>query len=171
MGRAGNDVIRGKTNDDIERGGDGNDTFLQGAADDGADRVDGEGGVDTAQYGSRTGALTVTLNGAANDGLAGEGDNILPTVENVTGGSGADTFLGNPASIANRLQGGAGADRLSGGGGGDVLVGQAGPDRLFGQDGGDALNLVDGFGHDRGDGGANTDSATQDPGDIVTNVP
>ena len=60
---------------------------------------------------------------------------------------------------------------MSGGGGGDVLIGQSGPDRLFGQDGNDNLNLVDGVGHDRGDGGPDTDIATSDPGDIVTNVP
>ena len=113
----------------------------------------------------------MTLNAVANDGLAGEGDTVLPTVENVNGGSGDDTILAGPAAVANRLRGGGGADTLGGGGGGDNLIGQSGADRLFGHDGADALNLVDGVGHDRGDGGAGTDTATSDPGDIVTNVP
>ena len=41
-------------------------------------------------------------------------------IENATGGSGADTIIGN--SVANVLRGGAGADNLSGGGGNDTFL-------------------------------------------------
>jgi Ca2+-binding RTX toxin-like protein len=167
----GNDVITGGPNADFERGGSGNDTFHQAAAADGGDRVDGEEGADTVDYGSRTGPLTVTLNAAANDGLAGEGDTILPTVENVNGGSGADQILANASAIVNRLRGGDGGDTLVGGAGDDTLIGNPGADRLFGADGGDSMNLVDGVGHDRGDGGAGTDTASLDIGDVLISVP
>ena len=170
-GSAGSDGITGGPGADREFGGTGNDSFDQGAAADGADRVDGQGGSDTVQYASRTGPLTVTLNGVANDGLAGEADNILPTVENLTGGSAADHITANADPILNRLRGGPGGDTLFGGGGGDLLIGHSGPDRLFGEAGADTLNLVDGVGHDRGNGGAHTDSATLDPGDVLISVP
>ena len=129
------------------------------------------GGVDVVDYGSRTGPLTVTLNLVADDGLAGEGDTVLTSVENVDGGSRDDRITGSASAIANRLRGGGGDDTLLGGGGGDTLIGNSGKDRLFGLDGNDSLNLVDGAGGDRGDGGANTDTATADPGDTVVNVP
>ncbi len=167
----GNDSITGGTNGDYESGGTDNDTFEQGAGANGPDRMLGESGVDVVDYGSRTGPLTVTLNTVANDGLAGEGDTVPASVENVVGGSGGDRITGNAGAIANRLRGGGGRDTLTGGGGDDTLIGHAGLDRLFGQDGRDSLNLVDGAGGDRGDGGANADTATADPGDTVVNVP
>jgi hypothetical protein len=45
-------------------------------------------------------------------------------------------------------------------------------DRLEGEAGADTLVLRDGTnGNDAGDGGTGSDTATFDPGDIVTNVP
>ena len=167
----GNDSITGGTNGDYESGGAGRDTFEQGPGANGPDRMLGESGVDIVDYGSRTGPLTVTVNGVANDGLTGEGDTVPTSVENVVGGTGDDLITGHVSAIDNLLRGGAGADRLNGGGGDDTLIGGPDRDRLFGQDGRDALNLVDGAGGDRGDGGANADTATVDPGDTVVNVP
>ena len=43
------------------------------------------------------------------------------TIENIVGGSGADTLTGN--SLGNSLKGGPGDDRLNGGGGSDLLFG------------------------------------------------
>ena len=169
-GGAADDSITGGPGNDRESGGLGHDTFKQGAVGDGADRIDGETGTDTVDYGLRTGPLTVTLNSVANDGLAGEGDTVLASVENVVGGLGDDKLEATNA-IANRLRGGAGRDLLIGDGGSDVLIGGPDPDRLFGETGADSLDLVDGAGGDRGDGGADTDTATRDPGDSVVNVP
>ncbi len=168
----GSDTLDGGGGDDTEKGGANADVFQQGAVANGADVVDGEGGIDLVNYGLRTGPLTVTLNAVANDGLAGEGDTILTTVENVDGGSGADRILGNTTLlIANTLRGGGGADVVRGGPGGDSLVGNGGPDDLFGDAGADALNLLDGLGHDAGAGGADTDTAQLDAGDTLTGVP
>ncbi len=170
--RGEDDSISGGPHEDLERGGDGHDTFRQGAAADGPDRIRGDSGRDTAQYASRTIAVTVTLNGAADDGQASEGDNVAPTVENVNGGSGADRIVAlDSSTVVNLLRGGGGDDDLLGGGGGDTLIGNSGLDQLYGKSGGDTLNLVDGAGGDEGYGGSGTDSATLDPGDTVFDVP
>jgi Trypsin/RTX calcium-binding nonapeptide repeat (4 copies) len=179
-GGPGNDVIVGSTGNDVITGGGGHDTICarsgnddigEGSSPSGADRIDGgEGGLDKVRYGGRTTAVNVTLNGIANDGATGEGDNVLTSVEQVVGGSGGDTLTGS--GFANTLEGLGGADRIRGGAGNDKLVGGAGADWLFGEGGLDALNLVDGVnGNDRGDGGTETDTATADPGDTVIGVP
>ena len=57
--------------------------------------------------------MTATLDGLANDGLAGENENIPSSVEKLIGGSAADTLTAGtyPAII----DGGLGADVLRGG--------------------------------------------------------
>jgi hypothetical protein len=82
--------------------------------------------------------VNVTLDGNANDGAAGEGDNVEPDVEDVTGGSAADTLVGNNSD--NQLDGGAGDDTISGGGGNDGLLGGPGRDTIDGGSGRDLLN-------------------------------
>ena len=92
------------------------------------------------------------------------GDDFITLVENVAGGSGADTITGD--GFDNALRGGAGIDTLSGGGGNDLLSGQGGVDDLSGGTGNDILSgglladtLSGGVGEDKfvlrvGDGGA-----------------
>ncbi|UGS36169.1 trypsin-like serine protease [Capillimicrobium parvum] len=170
IGGAADDLLFGGPGNDDERGGTGNDTFRQDSAPEGGDRLDGEGGTDAVYYGTRTTGVTVNLNNVADDGAAGEGDNVLLTVENVTGGAGNDKVSGSTA--ANRLSGAGGNDELRGRGGNDQLFGGPGSDRLYGDGDSDTLNLVDGVsGNDAGNGGAGTDTATADPGDVVTDVP
>jgi hypothetical protein len=72
--------------------------------------------------------VIASLDRAADDGDAGEGDNIDPDgdVENVIGGAGDDTLTGDAA--ANRLVGGLGDDELDGGLGADHLAGGDGED-------------------------------------------
>jgi Ca2+-binding RTX toxin-like protein len=114
--------------------------------------------------------VNVSLNESANDGGAGEGDNVPTTVERVIGGNGSDTLTGS--GLANTLDGGGGGDTIRGQAGNDILIGGTGADRLFGEADEDALNLVDGVnGNDNGDGGPGIDSATKDSGDTVVNVP
>ena len=72
-------------------------------------------GSDTVDYRERTAGLTITLNGQADDGEAGEGDNVGAEVETAIGGSGNDRIVGN--NLGNRLQGGAGDDTIIGGAG------------------------------------------------------
>lgn len=105
---------------------------------------------DTVTYAVRTGAVTVTLDGTANDGLVGEGDNVQGSVENIIGGFGADTLTGNGSS--------------------NVLIGGPGNDSLFGKLGADTFLMRDGSA-DTADGGQGTDQAQIDGGiDTTTAV-
>ena len=117
-GGPGNDTLTGGDGADTLSGGDDND-LLDGGA--GADVLDGQGGTDEVTYASRSADVTVSLNGAADDGEAGEGDNV--TAENVTTGSGNDTLTGDGND--NRLVAGAGNDTIDGGGGADYMDGGA----------------------------------------------
>ena len=72
---------------------------------------------------------------------------LLSSIENVTGGSGNDTLIGNDAS--NVLNGGAGADTIRGGNGNDTVIGGSGNDILSGGSGDDVFVFRPGFGHDR----------------------
>jgi Ca2+-binding RTX toxin-like protein len=163
-GGDGGDVLRGGDGGDTlttgpgadsAEGGEGGDTFESGASPDGSDTLDGGPGLDTASYAgrsSRGGAVSATIDGAANDGgfagfgIVGERDNIALTVENLTGGAANDVLVGD--SSPNRLLGGSGNDLLRGGtpppGGDptsldDVLDGGLGSDVLQGDGGHDTL--------------------------------
>jgi Ca2+-binding RTX toxin-like protein len=125
VGNGGNDVLRGLGGADTESGGPGADTFNQDAAANGRDVLSGGTGVDTADYSARGTALLIDLDNVADDGAAGEKDNVRADVENVRGGSRADKLTGSAA--ANRLEGGAGADVLDGLGGVDQLLCGGGP--------------------------------------------
>lgn len=138
-GSSSANVIDGGAGDDTLNGGAGNDTFSQGTADDGSDVINGGSGDDTVDYSGRTAALTVTMGDlTANDGLAGEADDIGADVENVDCGTGDDTVTGN--DLDNVIDGGAGDDVLSGGAGNDELFGGAGDDTLNGDAGDDTLD-------------------------------
>ena len=100
----------------------GDDILIGGA---GADTLIGDGGIDTASYATSTVAVIASLaNPASNTGHAA-GD-TYSGIENLTGGSVADTLTGNAG--ANVLDGGAGNDTLIGGAGADTLIGGAGTD-------------------------------------------
>lgn len=119
-GGAGNDTLRGGAGNDTLNGDDGDDTFDEGATSNGGDVMNGGAGIDTVDYSARTASLTVTMDGAAaNDGETGEADNVKGDVENIIGGSAADTITGN--ALNNRIDGRAGNDILSGGAGDDVF--------------------------------------------------
>jgi uncharacterized repeat protein (TIGR01451 family) len=128
-GTTGNDVIVGLNGNDTISGGAGNDTICGGDGTDsldggtGADFVSGGTGTDTANYATRTTAVTIDLDNVADDGNSNDGpatarDNVRADIENLTGGSGADTLTGSAA--ANTLDGRNGADILSGLGGIDT---------------------------------------------------
>jgi len=112
-GGAGDDVIAGAGGNDVEHGDEGDDRFDEGSAPNGADVIAGGAGVDVADYGSRPArSVAVSLDGAANDGAAGEGDNVQGDVESSTlapvppailtvtrTGSGSGTVTSNPPGI------------------------------------------------------------------------
>lgn len=120
---------------DVLTGGAGNDSFKMGAIGDCGDEIVGGAGTDTVDYQYRTAALTITVDGAANDGIASEADNIKTDVEVIVGGSAGDTITGGSGN--ETIHGGAGADIISGGNGNDTLIGNAGDDTLNGGAGDD----------------------------------
>jgi Ca2+-binding RTX toxin-like protein len=144
-GMGGNDVLIDSGGDnapDSLDGGAGDDAMAAGA---GADVYSGGDGEDAVtDYAGRSFPGGVTLDNNADDGAPGEGDNVMANVEDVTGGAGADTLVGNDAD--NELDGGAGDDALAGGGGNDGLEGGAGRDTVDG--GGGRDDLVGGAGAD-----------------------
>jgi hemolysin type calcium-binding protein len=173
-GAAGDDVLFGDEADDAVVGGPGDDQLDGGLGNDwldsyidgygfdraaeaedsaGTDTLRGGEGVDWVDYEHRTDPLTITLDGRANDGAAGENDLIGPDVEAVKSGWGADTLTGGPRP--DRLYGMAGDDMLRGGPGEDILVGGEGDDGVFGDAGGDSVEGGDD--NDLVDGGAGKD--------------
>ena len=149
-GSSSDDLTGGAAADDL-RGNDGDDTFRANA---GADTMSGGAGQDTADYSARTGAVTVTVDGVAND--AGESDNVGTDVDNLIGGSGDDRLTGS--SWWQTIDGGPGNDTLYGGANNDTLLGGSGNDTLNGDDGDDVLDGEEGA--DRTNGGNGTDSAS-----------
>jgi len=164
-GNGGNDRLDGGAGDDVELGGAGIDTFTTGAAPDGADFIDGGDKSDQIDFHLRTGGVTLTVSaGGADDGEAGEGDEVV-SVQNAIGGAGDDFMVGDSAvnTFEGRggndqlfgaenhdqllggdgddyLQGDVGRNTLRGGPGNDTLVGHpSSDDRFFGEDGDDEI--------------------------------
>lgn len=156
FGDGGDDQHSAGEGDDEMRGGPGDDTF---ADDKGADTIDGgEGTIDAFAYAAAANEpVTMSLNATADDGRAGEGDNLLD-LETLTGGLGDDTISGD--GEPNYLNGSGGNDVLEGGGGIDVLRGNLGDDQVRGRD---DLLVRDDLGCN--DGGA--DVAIADANDAV----
>ena len=101
---------------DTLTGGSGDDTLEGGA---GNDLLDGGGGADTASYAERSANVEADLDGVNDDGVAGEADQYT-SIENLTGGSGADKLTGDGGP--NTLKGGDGSDNLIGGDGADNIT-------------------------------------------------
>ncbi len=136
-GGPGDETLIGGPGGDQLHGGEASDTLIGGP---GADLLDGQAGIDVADYSSAGTAVTVTLDGVANDGGAGEGDNAQ--TEDVLGGDFADALSGDGGP--NALLGGEGSDQLDGAAGDDVVVGGAGGDELSSGTGADTLLARDG---------------------------
>jgi len=93
------------------------------------------------------------------------------TIENATGGSGADTLGGNEAAnvLSGRegddvLEGRGGNDTLDGGAGNDTLIGGAGVDLMRGGAGNDSFVWSAGDGKDTFDGGDGVDTVSMTGG-------
>jgi Ca2+-binding RTX toxin-like protein len=170
----GDDVIRGGPGTDTIDGGAGNDAVDGGDGDDtvsgdrygapGNDVVEGGAGFDTLDDYDNPGAdhnppITLSYDGAANDGRPGEADNVggIEKFEShvngtfaggpgddelfawanvgegpstITGGGGNDKLRGHDNT--ETIDGGPGNDRVEGGMGNDTLTGGPGEDQIFG---------------------------------------
>ena len=100
----------------------------------------------------------------------GEGNDILTSIENVSGGSGNDTIQGD--SLANILIGSNGNDSLFGNEGNDYLNGGNGNDDMSGGDGNDTLHggngnddMAGGDGNDRYYVNSTSDTVTEESGE------
>ena len=122
---SGNDTLIGDALVNILTGNGGNDTLKGGLR---KDTLDGGTGLDTADYSDKTQAVVTTLNGATNTlvRVNNVAEDTIKNIENVTGGSGADTLIGD--IVANILSGGGRNDMLRGDGGNDALDGGSGFD-------------------------------------------
>ena len=174
-GGAGDDTLEGAATvpfgDDVISGGPGNDTLGSASSADGRDSFSGGDGRDGVDYSARPAIpLSITFDGSANDGQAGEQDNVGADVEDATTAGGNDTVVGT--DVDNALAGGGGEDIVTGGGGNDGLDGGPDADTLEGGDGNDSVvgangddAVLGGTGDDSLDGGGGTDSLSGSAGD------
>jgi Ca2+-binding RTX toxin-like protein len=150
----GNDVLNGGNGNDTLRGEDGDDV-LNGRG--GGDDMSGGAGVDIADYSLRTRDLTIGLGNFADDGEAGERDNVRLDIEDVLTGRGNDTVRGSSANNSFSDLGG-GNDTYYGFGGNDNFTPRDGNDRVFGGDGNDSVvSATEGDGADYYEGGPGFD--------------
>lgn len=168
-----NDVLRGGAGDDEIEGSGGNDHIEAGDGNDsispdtyygpGSDYVDGGAGIDTVDDWSIPTAdyhppVSISMDGAANDGRPGEADNVVNVEKiqssvsaTISGSAGDDEFRvwanvdeGNSTLLGNggndkltagdyqdNLDGGAGNDVLNAGFGNDVVTGGPGQDTIL----------------------------------------
>jgi hypothetical protein len=133
--------------------------FRMGRVADGADRIIGGSAFSQVDYSERSQPVNVTLNfGGADDGEAGERDEITGSNEFVRGGQAGDVIRAPAGSIAahnlsglggdDRIEGADGADTLSGGDTANALLsrGGDGADTLLGFGGDDRIEANDGVG-------------------------
>ena len=145
-GNDANNSLRGEGGADRLSGLGGNDFFEEGLSASGADLISGGAGTDRVRYAERNVGVRVSLDGAANDGAPGEGDNVIPDVEQITGSPQADVLIGS--SLANTVFGLGGDDTINPLGGADAVHAGDGNDLINSRDG--VRDLV------RGDAGTDT---------------
>ncbi len=146
-GGSGNDTLSGNSSANILIGGAGNDALNGRGGNDtyafntdtalGTDTISDSAGTDTFDFSASTTNVSVNLETTA---VAGTVTNVVNTrltltwastviLENLKGGSGNDTLIGNSAS--NVITGGAGDDEIDGRAGVNTLAGGAGDDHYY----------------------------------------
>jgi hypothetical protein len=171
-GDEGDDTLLGGPGDDDLEGGDGND-LLQGGG--GRDEYEGGDGIDKVDYSDHTAPVTGSFDGVANDGSAGENEQVPGDTEFLIGGQGADTLSAGPNGSylqgspgTDLLIGGPGNDTIYGGKDGDELRGGDGIDRMWGDLGPDRIYAADGNPESVACGG-DSDWVQADPLDALSN--
>jgi hypothetical protein len=169
-GGNGDDSLTGNgTGNDVLSGGAGSDTL---SPSNGTDQVSGGAGVDEVIYSDNmdnatftavvAAPVSVSLDGLANDGYAGNNSNIATDVEDVSIDETNCTGLTEPCAYGNAaITGDSGPNSLSGGSGNDTITGGGGGDFMSGNLGNNTLNGVNGY-PDRVDcGGTGTANVDQ----------
>jgi Ca2+-binding RTX toxin-like protein len=175
-GRGGDDKLDGGDGNDKLYGNGGRDQLLGGAGDDvldgdvydgvNADLIDGGPGMDRAEGWADPSTtaehpqISVTLDGAANDGRPGEGDDVR-SIERITSNISGTIVLSDEADIvemwanidngASTIKTNGGNDQVTGGSRDETIDGGPGDDRLEG-----------GFGNDTITGGPGRDTINAD---------
>jgi Ca2+-binding RTX toxin-like protein len=152
-GEAGYDYLDGDLGNDSLFGGQESDflNYYGGASADGADVISGgPSNNDSLYLANRTGDTIVTLDGRANDGadtnadgVADEGDNIEPDVEQIQTGGGNDVIDArstNARAVGHYFASNAGNDKVYGGDEQDSLTVGQGNDTVDGGDSGDSID-------------------------------
>ncbi|WP_170179496.1 calcium-binding protein [Solirubrobacter pauli] len=180
LGGPGSDAVQATVPVTVH-GGAGEDTLVSfrgglldgGPGDDSltahrAATLQGGSGIDTAYLSPDTrGPRSITLDGVADDGLAGEGNNVLPDVEDVIAALPYDADVPRPTAGPVTIVGSDAANHLWGAQGDDVIVGGKGRDELYGGAGDDRLDARDGEA-DRVVCDSGDDVALVDPVDLVS---
>jgi Ca2+-binding RTX toxin-like protein len=146
-GGADHDELEGQVGNDQVHGDDGDDTLAgDGIRDEaGHDVIDGGAGYDNVEYdwevesGHHQPPITITEDGAANDGRPGENDNVTSLEEiylnapaTLIGDAEADDYtVFNTDESPSTLRGGGGGDTLTGGFGNDTITGGPGRDTIY----------------------------------------
>jgi RTX calcium-binding nonapeptide repeat (4 copies) len=160
-----NQLVSGGPGADVLRAGAGPrlTIFDMGRVADGADRIIAGSGSSTIHYDERVRPVNATLNfGGADDGEAGEGDEIIGVHEQLIGGSAGDTLRAPAGSTAgHNILGLGGNDQIDGANGNDTLSGDAGRDTVRGLGGDDRVFAKDGE-SDTVDCGLQTDTVEVD---------
>ena len=94
----------------------------------GSNFLDGNGGVDTADYGAAPGAVDIDLDAGGGDNGHGDTDTLVD-MENLVGSAFADELRGSDA--ANRIDGSDGADEMEGRDGDDTYIVDDGGDTVI----------------------------------------
>jgi Ca2+-binding RTX toxin-like protein len=176
-GEGGNDQLYGEGDADNPDGGAGDDLVDGGAGDDGlekslgvsndpglgADTYVGGPGTDQLLLDAHAPGVAISLNGAADDGRSGEGDNVGSDIEEIDATDGNDSFTGSAGN--DGFYGRIGNDTIHGAGGDDNLRGAGGDDSIFGDGGNDKLEGSTGA--DTVDGGSGSDQMYGDQANCV----
>jgi Ca2+-binding RTX toxin-like protein len=153
LGGDGNDLIAGMDGADVLDGGNGDDGLEAipiGSLGDkqlGPDSYTGGPGTDRLSYFWISDPVSVTFDGQANDGRAGEGDSVASDIEDLTTGSADDTLIGDDRPLTlygaegnDTIRGGAAPDAIWGGRGDDNIAAGGGNDKINGDEGSDAID-------------------------------
>lgn len=145
-GREGNDTLEGGRDADTLIGGSGDDLLIGDAGNDalrgdaGNDVLRGGDGRDMASYRDAPSGVTIDLTRTDVQNTGGAGNDLLDSIENLTGSAHADRLTGDGGD--NTLWGLAGADVILGAAGNDMITGGPGADSLDGGTGNDTVSYA-----------------------------